>query len=135
MAKEDIKIICNEDTMAIKKANLYLGVLDNRVAEYRDALDFRKENGEGLLQWILDMNLRGDPSLENKVNEEAKYQATLQIRPCANTIQKYMFKDEYEYLHTQVARMFKDVLTDYLDDQKQAYMAAVNRYHSDEISS
>lgn len=133
MAKEDIKIITNDTTMAIKKGNLYLGVLDNKVAEYREILDFRKENGEGLLQWILDMNISGDPLLKNRVNEEVKHQATLQIRPCANTLQKYMFQDEYAYLHTQIAGMFKDVLLEYLNEQKHAYLAVENKYQTNEV--
>ena len=126
----EVEILKNDTSIAFRKGTKVLGLLDNGLSDYRDELQFRLEINEVTISEMVEQSIRGDDKygLMSSINREARQKAEQLLRPCKNTLHKFLFDDEYNHLVYEVSEMYKEVLTNFIEDQNEIYVARAAEY-------
>lgn len=126
----EVEILKNDTSIAFRKGTKVLGLIDNPISDYYDDLEFMLEHREETISEMVEQSIRGDDKygLMSSINREAREKAERMLRPCANTLHKFLFDDEYYHLVHEVSEMYKEVLTKFIEDQKEIYAERVAEY-------
>ena len=126
----EVEILKNDTSIAFRKGTKVLGLLDNGLSDYRDELQFRLENNEVTIADMVERGIQGDDKygLMSSINREARQKAEKLLRPCEKTLHKFLFDDEYYHLVYEVSEMYKEVLTNFIEDQNEIYAARAAEY-------
>ena len=126
----EVEILKNDTSIAFRKGTKVLGLLDNELPDYQDELQFRLDNNEPTITDMVELGIQGDDKygLMSSINQEARLKAEKLLRPCANTLHKFLFDDEYYHLVYEVSELYKEVLTNFIEDQNEIYAARVAEY-------
>ena len=131
----EIEILKNDTSIAFRKGTKVIGLIDNQIAEYYDELQFRLENNDPYVSEMVDLSIRGEDkyALMSCINRESRQKAEHLVRPCSRTFEKFVFEDEYYHLIYELSEMYKEVLTEFMEDQKEAYSTHVAQYQTNEL--